>query len=113
MASGEGAVTDLSLLRLLLAFCSGVLIGTVNYGGLWITLKRLPSSRHPARLCMTSFVARMAGTPVLLALATGLRPLPIAACLAGFFFMRQIFVRRLAPVAVHEGCQKRGGSVCR
>ncbi len=98
-------------IRILIAFCAGAFIGIVNYGGLWITLNRLPSSRHPVRLGMMSFLVRIAGATLLLALATGLRPFLVAACLCGLFIMRQILIRRLAPAAAVG--RKKAGGACR
>ena len=37
----------------------GLVLGIFFYGGLWFTVKRLPSARHPALLALGSFWVRM------------------------------------------------------
>ncbi|MGH7142683.1 MAG: ATP synthase subunit I [Planctomycetota bacterium] len=87
-------------LILLGAFAAGMALGAMFFGGLWWTVRRLPTSRHPARLAFGSLFTRLA-----LALAgfflvlDGQWPRGLA-CLAGFLAVRMVLVWRLgAPLA--------------
>jgi F1F0 ATPase subunit 2 len=44
---------------LALAFLAGLGIGLWYFGGLWVTVHRLPTTRHPALLLLGSFMVRM------------------------------------------------------
>ena len=43
-----------------LGFFAGVLLGVAFYGGLWLTVRRLPLTRHPAALTLGSLLVRTA-----------------------------------------------------
>lgn len=45
---------------ILLGFTIGLIIGTVFYGGLWLTVKKGLSAKNPALLFVGSFVLRTA-----------------------------------------------------
>jgi F1F0 ATPase subunit 2 len=45
-------------LIVLLSLAGGGLIGTVFFGGLWMTTRRVLHSRHPAVLSLASFLGR-------------------------------------------------------
>lgn len=83
------------LLSLLLCFTAGTLLGGAYFTGLWVTVRRLPTARHPFLALYGSFLARtallMAGFGLLL---DGRGPL-LAAALAGFLLARGILVRHL------------------
>lgn len=42
----------------MLSFLAGMTLGSAFYGGLWVTVRRLPSSLHPALLALASFWIR-------------------------------------------------------
>lgn len=41
-----------------LLFSAGLLLGLLFFGGLWLTLQRLPTADYPALLVMTSLLTR-------------------------------------------------------
>jgi F1F0 ATPase subunit 2 len=43
-----------------LCLAAGIVLGIFFFGGLWMTVQRLPSARHPATLALGSMVIRMA-----------------------------------------------------
>lgn len=43
---------------LALTFLAGAALGVVFYGGLWLTVRRLPRSKHPVLFSVASFWAR-------------------------------------------------------
>ncbi|MDJ0661916.1 MAG: ATP synthase subunit I [Crocosphaera sp.] len=51
LSSSLGAITFIFIL--------GFLIGLGYFGGLWLTLKKLPDSSHPYRLMIGSFILRL------------------------------------------------------
>lgn len=73
----------------------GLMLGVLFYGGLWVTVRHLAASSHPALLTLASFWTRM-----LLVLAAFL---PVARgdwrhgamFLAGFFAGRMLVSRRV------------------
>ena len=47
-------------LIIILVFIAGLILGTLFFGGLWLTVKRLVASTRPALLVLGSFVLRIA-----------------------------------------------------
>ncbi|MDJ0729178.1 MAG: ATP synthase subunit I [Crocosphaera sp.] len=48
-----------SLGTMILIFVVGFAIGLGYFGGLWLTLKKLPNTSHPYRLMIGSFILRL------------------------------------------------------
>ena len=73
----------------------GLLLGLFYFGGLWLTVQRLPSVKHQALWMMTSFAMRN----VLVAIALYpviMRGWQLALiCLGGFIIVRTLMSRRL------------------
>lgn len=83
------------ILMLFLSLCTGFLTGFLYFQGLWETIKRLPSSRHPAVLALGSFFGRTAGTVVIMILLVrGGRWQNAIIFIAGFIIARLILVKR-------------------
>jgi len=87
-------------MSIFLAFAAGILIGLVFYGGLWLTVRALMSSRHPVFLTLSSFWARtILAVAGFLVVANG-RWQNVLACLAGFVSGRvlvSLFLNRRRP----------------
>jgi len=88
-------------MNLFFAFAAGITIGIFFYGGLWLTVRALLTTRHPVLLTMASFWGR-----TLIALAGFLYAMNgmwqnAVACLAGF---------ALGRAAVSLFLPKSGGS---
>lgn len=47
---------------MILRFAFGLLLGAFFYGGLWLTVRRLPATRHPFALTLGSLFLRTAVT---------------------------------------------------
>lgn len=73
----------------------GVILGIFYYGGLWLTVQRVPGANKPGRLLFYSFVFRL--TAVLAAFWFILRqdPAVLAATLLFFFLTRVVLTRLL------------------
>lgn len=89
---------------------TGLALGVIYFGGLWLTLRRLSASSQPAFLVLGSYLGRLAlclAGFVLIANAAGLQGILI--CTAAFIAARMIMVRRWGkpePVLTRtdEGC---------
>lgn len=79
--------------QLAACFIAGGLIGVFYFGGLWLTVKRIPTSGNPHLLLVSSFFLRMAA-----ALAAFYALIPwgwqaLVAALLGLLISRQVFTR--------------------
>jgi F1F0 ATPase subunit 2 len=81
-----------------LAFLAGLAIGQFYFGGLWLTVRRLPVTRSPALLAFVSFAVRT-GISVFIfyLLSLGGHWERLLASVAGFALMRMVLVWRLRP----------------
>jgi F1F0 ATPase subunit 2 len=84
-------------LRFVLSLLAGVVLGLIYYGGLWLTVSRLPKTPHPAGLAMASFVGRMAVLLAGIYVVMGTRWEFALACLVGVLVARTVLVRRIQP----------------
>ena len=84
-------------LSLTLAFLAGLALGLVYFGGLWLTVQRLPTARRPGLLAALSLILRLGFVLGGFYLVMGGRWERLLACLAGFLLMRALLVRRLGP----------------
>ena len=73
---------------LVISLLAGVALGVLFYGGLWITIRRLPTTGHPLGVTLGSLLLRMAMVLAGLLLVTRGRWQNAAACLAGFVLGR-------------------------
>lgn len=80
-----------------IAIVVGLALGGFFFGGLWWTVRRLPTARHPAALALGSFLVRTAVTAGGIFLAADGRLGPLAAALAAVLVVRFVAVRRLGP----------------
>jgi F1F0 ATPase subunit 2 len=95
-------VTD--LLVWLAAALAGGMLAVLHLGGLWVTVRRLPASRHRVLLTVGSFLLRvvLVGVGFVLVLGGDRDPARLLAALAGFVVVRTVLVwrvRRGAPAA--------------
>jgi len=85
------------LLLPVLAWVAGLGLGLFYFGGLWLTIRRLPTCRRPAPMLIGSYVGRTALVLVGFYFVMGDRWERIAACVLGFMVARQILIARLRP----------------
>lgn len=90
-------------LLLLLALAGGLAAGFVFFQGLWLTVKRLPSARHPALLLLASLFARSALAVGIIWAATMAEPGRVLASLLGFISVRAVLTRRHGRVPTLDG----------
>jgi len=88
------------------SFFMGVLLGTFYFGGLWLTIKRLPCSRQPTLLSLGSFFARslVCILGFYLIIGSGIEALLLS--LAGFVLTKVALIRRLSLSPKNGGALK-------
>lgn len=80
-----------------LSLAAGLGLGLVYFGGLWLTVRRVATTRRPALLFAGSFVLRTALVVAGMYLVMDGSWQRMLACLAGFIILRQVMVSRLRP----------------
>jgi len=82
---------------ILLFIGAGAALGLLYFGGLWLTLQRLPTARRPKTLLLGSFVGRTAlvlGIFYIMARVAEVGWEGLALSLIGFLAVRFLLVRR-------------------
>ncbi|MCK4487566.1 MAG: ATP synthase subunit I [Desulfobacterales bacterium] len=85
------------LLPLMLALTAGMGLGIFYFGGLWLTVRRLPTARRPAFLSLLSFFGRLGVVLFGFYLVMGSHWERLLVCLFGFLAIRIILVRLWGP----------------
>ena len=83
------------LVALTLALGAGMGLGLFYFGGLWLTVRRLPTRGYSVPLFLVSFVVRTAVVVVGFYFVMGDRWERALVCLVGFILVRQLLVSRL------------------
>lgn len=93
--------------EVILLLLAGSLLGTFFFGGLWLTVQRLPQTKSPVLLALFSFIIRLAvvlgAFYLILARFSGAAWLRMVAALTGFILMRLVFVSRIRPRSRSSG----------
>jgi F1F0 ATPase subunit 2 len=79
--------------RVILVFLAGLGLGVVYFGGLWLTVRALRTSWHPAALAFGSFWMRTALVVAGFAFLAANGWQDAIVCLAGFVFARPLLAR--------------------
>jgi F1F0 ATPase subunit 2 len=85
------------VLSLMLALVAGSGLGVIFFGGLWLTLLNLPTTRRPLLLTLGSLAGRMGIALLGFYLIMDGSWQRLIACVLGFFLVRQVFIRWLKP----------------
>jgi F1F0 ATPase subunit 2 len=80
-------------LPLLLAWVAGVLLGAVFFGGLWWTVRKGLSSKHPALWFLGSLLLRTSITVIGFGLVANGHWERLLVCLLGFVMARHLVAR--------------------
>ena len=86
----------------ILGFLAGVSLGIFYYGGLWLTVKKVPISRNPQILLLLSAVLRLVPTLFALFIAVKINPGIFLVMLPGFFGVRYMMIRRISNLSRGE-----------
>jgi F1F0 ATPase subunit 2 len=82
---------------LLLSLIAGVALGFFYFGGLWWTVQRLRTARHPAWLAAGSMVVRLAGTLAGFYWIMDGNWARLLTCALGFFAARTVLLYHYSP----------------
>lgn len=84
-----------ALLVYAVALCWGLLLGLLYFGGLWLTVKRLPVVKHQALWTLGSFLLRnlLAAAAFYPVVMRGWEATVV--CLTGFIIVRMLMSRRI------------------
>lgn len=77
---------------------AGIILGFAYFGGLWLTMQALPSTRHPALLVIGSYLSRLAmafASLLAIALLGGWKPLLVS--MGGFLLVKVVLAWSLGP----------------
>jgi F1F0 ATPase subunit 2 len=91
----SGNIVTVNVPYLLMAFFVGLGAGLFYFGGLWWTVRRLPSARQPALFTFGSFFVRTGLSLAAFYFASGGRWERILVSLLGFIIVRGFLVRRM------------------
>jgi F1F0 ATPase subunit 2 len=83
--------------ELLMASGVGLVLGSLFFGGLWLTLRRIPNWRHPGLGMLASLLLRLALVGSGLYLLADGHWQRYAAALPGLLIARWWWVRRIEP----------------
>jgi F1F0 ATPase subunit 2 len=84
-----------ALTNILIPAIAGLVLGTMYFGGLWLTLRHLARSHQPAFLAFGSYFGRLAACFTGFYLISRVAGLPgLLVCLAAFIIVRMVLVRR-------------------
>jgi F1F0 ATPase subunit 2 len=86
-------------LMLPVAFIAGAGLGGMFFGGLWWTLRRAMTTKHPGLWFIFSMLARTSLTLVGFYLVSAGHWQRMAACLVGFLVARMVITRLTKPSA--------------
>ena len=82
---------------IVLSLVAGLVLGLVYFGGLWLTVRGVTTTRRPVLLFAASFIGRTALVVAGMYLVMDGSWQRMLACLAGFVIVRQVMVSRLRP----------------
>jgi F1F0 ATPase subunit 2 len=89
------------MINLVLSLLIGAGLGLFYFGGLWLTVRRLPFTRHPILLTLTSLIGRLGLSGLvlsgLLAVPGQYGLLPLTFSMLAFFGIRNILIERFKP----------------
>lgn len=85
-----------------LPFLAGAGVALFYFGGLWLTVRALPSARRPGLLLAASFVGRMAILLIALYLVIDGRWERLLAAMAGLLLTRYLIIQRVKPLENEE-----------
>lgn len=81
------------ILYMVLAFLAGIVLGTLFFGGLWLTVKKAVTSKMPALWFSTSFILRIGITLIGFYYIAHNNWQRFLICLIGFIFSRYVIFR--------------------
>jgi F1F0 ATPase subunit 2 len=75
----------------------GLLLGLFYFGSLWLTVRKIPTSRSPLLFTIGSFLLRAGVVLAVFFLVAQGQWLRVIVCLVGFLLMRMILMFKMLP----------------
>jgi F1F0 ATPase subunit 2 len=88
---------NVTIAHLFLSFLAGILLGSLYFGGLWYTVRRLPTASRPAMLIIGSFLLRLAPFLAAIYLLAAAHWSNLLSAMAGVLLTRTLLIRRWGP----------------
>lgn len=86
-----------SMIRLLWDVLAGTLLGSLYFGGLWLSIRQIAQWRHAGLAMAASQVLRLAIVAMGLYLVAGRQWQSYLAALLGILVARWVWIRRIGP----------------
>ena len=83
--------------QLALALAAGAAVGAFHFGGLWLTVRRVATSKRPMLLTFGSFVVRAVVAVAVMVWIARMHWQLLLAAMAGFVLVRVVMTRKLRP----------------
>ncbi len=80
------------------AVATGFALGAIYFGGLWLTVRGVPTMQQPALWFLVSFVLRMSVVLAGFYFVMGGRWERLVACMVGFLLVRMLLIRHQRDV---------------
>lgn len=93
----KGAALKVGIGQLTLALAAGAAVAAFYFGGLWLTVRRLATSRRPVLLTFGSFILRGAIAVAAMVWIARVHWQLLPAVMAGFVLARVVMTRKLRP----------------
>ena len=103
-------MTIIDILLVAAALLVGAALGLFYFGGLWWTVRRLPTARSPALLMLGSVLLRAAVTVGVILLVSWGHIERIIAAMVGFTVIRIVLRKKLGPDAIAADAEQGGDS---
>ncbi|MDY6941694.1 MAG: ATP synthase subunit I [Pseudomonadota bacterium] len=95
---GSDALDLMTSGRLIASFLGGMGLGLLYFGGLWWTVRRLPTRAHPVAWLFGSFLLRTVAVLAGLYVLSAGEVLPLTVSLAGMVLLRLLLTRHIAAI---------------
>jgi F1F0 ATPase subunit 2 len=96
---------DVNVPAIALGLAAGAAAGVVHFGGLWLTVKRLPAARRPHLLMLASFAVRAALVVAVMLAMSYVDWQALVAAFAALILARVVLVRKLGSATDGSGAE--------
>ena len=98
--------------KLVLALVAGAAVGSFYFGGLWLTVRRVPTAHRPMLMAFGSFVIRIAVAAAVMIFLARIHWQLLVAFVVGFIIIRVVLVRVLGRDGEVGAARPLEGTLC-
>ena len=95
-------------IKLLIPLLIGIILGTLYFGGLWLTVQKINSAMHPALWMFISFIIRIGVLLITFYWLVMVNWAYLAVAFIGFLIARSVFIQRFKPVERYPAGEEYG-----